>query len=185
VDKNKKFLIIMAVAAFPFVVGLTLLLTAIFGPSDNGLLCKRSGGQAECEVRQTRFYGVLGNASFAIPEYRIRGAKGICGTSTVGHAGPSCNVYLILDSGEEYPVASYAFSGQADEAAKKLNGYFTDRSASQVELKEDLKTPALLYGVAPLVFVAAILSLRWWKFRPDTTVAHRSQSDQRDFQFPS
>jgi len=168
-DKNKRFLIMIAVAVVPFVVGLTFLLTAIFGPSDNGVLCKRSEGSAECEVRQTRFYGLVGNTSFSIPESAIRGAKGGCGTSTFGHAAPSCDVYLILDSGEEYLVAGYTFGGQANAAAHKLNHYFADKSARQLELKEDLLTPVLLYGVAPTVFVTAIMGLRWWKFRSKTT----------------
>lgn len=164
-DKNEKFLIIVAVAAVPFIVGLSFLLTAIFGPSDNGLFCKRSNGCAQCEIRQTRFYGLAGNTSFSIPESSIRGAKGICGTAPFGHAGPSCGVYLILDSGELYLVAGYTIRTEADAAAKKLNAYFADNSAQQVELKMDALTPVLLYGVAPIVFVAAIVGLRWWKFR--------------------
>jgi hypothetical protein len=163
VNPTKKFVVIMAVALPVVMTGTALALTAIFGPSDNGLVCTRSESQAGCEVRQSRFFGLAGNSSFVIPESAIRGAKSVCGTMKVGgHASPNCNVYLILDSGREYPVASYVLAGQAEASARKLNDYFADRSARRVELKEDLRTPVIRFVLVPALFVGALLTLRRW-----------------------
>ena len=140
------------------------LLTAVFGPSDNGLRCSRTSERAECEVLQTRFFGLIGNSSFAIAESEIRDVKAFC-PKVGGRGGASCNVYLVLNSGQEYPVLSYALSVQAAASAKKLDDYFQDRSARCIEMREDLMTPVLLSGGVPVLFVALIFVLRKLRFR--------------------
>jgi len=160
---NKAILWIVTVAAVAMVAA-AFLLTAVFGPSDNGLRCARTPGLASCQVRQTRLLGISGNSSFLIPEANIREAKAACATTKVGgRAAPSCNVYLSMVSGQEYPVLSYQLQSQAAVAAKKLNDYFEDRSARSVEIKEDLVTPVLLSGAAPVLFAAVLFGLRKWR----------------------
>jgi hypothetical protein len=162
---NKPVLLIIPISLVAM-VACAFLLTAVFGPSDNGLRCSRSSGIAGCQVFQTRFFGLFGNSSFTIPESSIRGAKGICATSKVGgRGGPSCNVYLTLDSGQDYPVLSYPFESPAEASAKKLNAYFADKSAPSIAIGEDRTTPWLVSGGVPLLFVTVILGLRWWRLR--------------------
>jgi hypothetical protein len=143
------------------------LLTALFGPTEDGLRCKRSPDGAACQMLQTRFFGLIGNSSFTIPESAIRGAKAVCAQSRVGgRAGPSCTVNLILDSGPypARPVLSYSFVGQAEASAKKLNDYFGDKSVPAIEIRDEIRTPVLVYGVASLLLVSIIMGgLRWWR----------------------
>ncbi|MGH9513910.1 MAG: hypothetical protein ACRD2U_17420 [Terriglobales bacterium] len=163
---------------FIWVVGISLmamlmsaaLLGAVFGPTDDGLRCTRTQNDAECEIRQTRFFGLLANSSFAIPESEIRGAKSFCPAAKVGgRGGASCNVYLVLNSGKNYPVLSYAIYSQADSSARRLNDYFQNRTAQSVEIGEDLLTPILLFGIAPLLFVLLVVALRTLKLRTGAT----------------
>ena len=159
---NKAILWIVASSALAM-VAVAFLLTAVFGPTDNGLRCTRTPALASCQVRQTRFPGTSGNNGFVIPEANIRDAEAACATTKVGgRGGPSCNVYLRLTSGQDYPVLSYPIQSQAAASAKKLNGYFEDKSASALEIKEDLVTPMLLSGVAPVLFAFAVFGLRKW-----------------------
>ncbi len=107
--------------------------------------------------------GVSGNSGFVIPEANIRDAKAACATTKVGgRGGPSCNVYLRLASGQDYPVLSYPIQSQALASAKKLNDYFGDKSSTSIEIKEDLVTPIMLSGAAPVLFIVAVLLLRRW-----------------------
>jgi hypothetical protein len=147
------------------VVAAAFLLTAIFGPTDDGLRCARTPHKAECEIRQTRFFGLSGNSSFAIPESSIRSAQAFCSTTKVGGRGaPSCNVYLSLDSGQDYPVLSYQIRSQAEASAKRLNDYLGEKSSQSIEIKEDVLTPLLLSGVVPILFVAIVWGVRKSRF---------------------
>jgi hypothetical protein len=168
VAKDNRFLLIFLLALIPTLVAVAFLLTAIFGPSDNGLRCERLQDHSECQIRQTRFFGLYGNSAFAIQQSTIRGATSVCSTAHMGgRAGPSCIVYLILDSGpyRKYPVLSYALAGQADASAKKLNDYFNDKSAASVEVKEDILTPVLIFGLPPVMSVVLLVGLHWWRVR--------------------
>ena len=133
---NKALLPVFAIALLAAAAS-AYLLTAVFGPTDAGLRCVRAPDGAECQVLQTRFFGLFGNSSFAIPESTIRGAKAVCAQSRVGgRAGPSCTVNLILDAGPharypEYPVLSYSLLGQAEASAKKLNDCAMSQRCSQ------------------------------------------------------
>ncbi len=160
--KHRAIVWIIAMPAVAMVAS-AFLLTAVLGPTDNGLRCTRSSGLAACEVRQTRLLGFSGNSSFAIPESSIRGAKAACPTARVGGRGtPSCNVYVSLDTGQDYPVLSYSLLSQAITAATKLNDYLGDKSARSLVIKEDLLTPVLLSAAAPVLFVVAVFFLRRW-----------------------
>ncbi len=160
---NKKTLIwVIAVPLAAMVAGV-LLLTAVFGPTDNGLRCARTPDHSECQVLQSRFFGAFSNSSFTIPESAIRAAKGFCPSTKVGgRGGPSCIVSLTLDSGEDYPVLSYVFRSQADASARELNDYFENRSEASIEIKENALTPVLVSG-GPILFVAVFLGLRKWR----------------------
>jgi hypothetical protein len=155
--KNKKaafWVIVMPVVAM---IGSAFLLTAIFGPSDDGLNCMRGSAGSECAIRQTRFFGLIGNSSFSVPESSIHGAEAVCASAKVGgHASPSCAVYLMLDGEKEYPVLSYPLSSQANSAAGKLNAYFRNDSARRIEIKENVFTSVLMFGVAPLLLIALL-----------------------------
>lgn len=163
-SKNRQFLLFVAVAVIPISVGSAFLLTGVFEPSDNGLRCARSFGESVCEVRQTRFFGLAGNTSFTLPESSISGAESICAAGQVGRASPDCLVYLNLTAGPypRYPVLSYSWFEPARAAAVRLNDYFRDKSVPSIEIKEDVLTPVLLFGVAPVLLVSLILGLRWW-----------------------
>jgi hypothetical protein len=157
------------VIAVPLIamIGAPCLLTAVFGPTDNGLVCTRDSVRSECEIRQTRFFGLIGNSSVSVPESSIRGAKAKCGSRPVGgHASPSCSVYLTIEGAQEYPVLSYVVNTQADSAAEKLNVYFRDASARSIEIDEDAGTPVLVFGVGPIVLVTLVfVFIRNWKSR--------------------
>jgi hypothetical protein len=164
---NKKIAIWVISLPLLAMIGSAFLLTAIFGPSDNGLSCTRNGAESACEIRQTRFFGLIGNSSFSIPESRIRGAKSVCSSGKIGgHSSPSCSVYLTLEDGEQYPVLSYSLISQADSAAAKLNLYLRDGSARSIEINEDVRTPVLMFGIAPVALVMLLFAcLRSWRFR--------------------
>lgn len=71
---------------------------------------------------------------------------------------------LILDPKwryPRYPVLSYEFERQANASTEKLNAYFSDKSMPSIEINEDVLTPFLVIGVAPVFLVGGILGLRW------------------------
>jgi hypothetical protein len=174
---NRKTIALLIGIPLVAMVGSAFLLSAIFGPTDNGLRCSRMAERAACDVLQARFFGLAGNSRFGISESTIRGAKALCATGKVGGRGSaSCNVYLELESGQNYPVMSYALHQQADASAKRLNEYFEDKSASSIEIKEDLMTPILLSGVAPVAVVVLVLGLRRLGFRSGRPALERSAS---------
>ena len=166
VTQDKKLFLVVALAVVSAALA-GFVLTAVFGPSDNGLLCARSSGQAECQILQSRFFGLFGNTAFAIPETSIRGAKTVCSHQGVGRASFSCTVDLILKSGRyrDYPVLSYGFRGQADAATSKLNEFFGNPSAQSIDLSEDVLTPFLTFGIAPILLIALVMGLRWLRLR--------------------
>ena len=168
---NKALLAVLAIALLAGVAS-AYLLTAVFGPTDDGVRCARSPEGAQCQVLQTRFFGLIGNSSFALPESTIRGARAVCAPSRgVGRAAPSCTVNLVLDAGPqpvypEYPVLSYSVLGQAEASATKLNDYFADKSAPSIEIRDEILTPLLLYGAAPILLLGIVVGgLRWWRLR--------------------
>ena len=166
-NKNKLFLWILAGALLPMAAATVFLLTTLGGPTENGLRCARSSVVAECEVQRTRFLGLFGNSAFTVPESSLRGAKYLCGSTKVGGRGsPSCNVYLTRasDPDQDIVVLSYALSDPADAAVKQLNHYFQNQSARWIEIKPDLLTPVGLFALAPILFVAVIMGMRWWGF---------------------
>ena len=119
-------------------------------------------------MRQTRFYGLFGNSAFTIQESAILGAKSVCSSGQVGGSrSPNCNVYLILNSGlhRSYPVLSYALADQANAAASKLNAYFADKATSSIDLKGPFLTPIALFGLVPVLVLAFVMGLRWWRSR--------------------
>ena len=167
-ERNRKVFLIFTSALIPALAASAFLLTAVSGPTDDGLRCTRSGDSAVCQVRQTRFYGLFGNSAFTIQESAILGAKSVCSSGQVGGSrSPNCNVYLILNSGlhRSYPVLSYALADQANAAASKLNAYFADKATSSIDLKEDLLTPIALFGLVPVLVLAFVMGLRWWRLR--------------------
>jgi hypothetical protein len=154
---------VLAIAAIPFVVIATLLLTWIFGPSDLGLRCARSGGTGQCEVLQSRFFGLFGNSSFDIDEADIVGAETVRPQPAVGgHAGTACAVALRLKAASyaAYPVLSYPACRQADAAARRLNMYFADHSSSSIEIRDDIGVMWAL-AAAPMLLIAGVLIARW------------------------
>jgi len=156
---NQKFALISCCALPPLLAGAVLLLTWLGGPSEDGVRCNRSPTEAQCTVRRTRFLGLIGNTSFSVPESAIRGAKSACGTSHVGgRGGPSCYVYLIVDSGQfpDVLVSSYVFAGEANTAAGQLNKYLNDKSAKLIEIDESTLVPALLFGAVPILLVLLV-----------------------------
>jgi hypothetical protein len=155
--KNKKAAFWVIAVPLIAMLASAFLLIAVFGPSDNGLSCTRDSVKSECEIRQTRFFGLIGNSSFSVPESNIHGAEAVCASAKVGgRASPSCNVYLNLDSGKEYPVLSYPLSSQANSAAGELNAYFRNDSARRIEIKENVFAPVLMFGGAPLLLIALL-----------------------------
>jgi len=162
---NRKAVTLVAAVSLLAMLSCAFLLTAVFGPVNDGFRCARFAGRAQCEVRQTRFFGLYRNSTFTIPESSIRGAKAACGQQHAGgRPSPNCLVYLALDSGREYPVSSYVFGGRAYAAARKLNDYFDDKSAGSIALTDDVWTPALI-AIGTVAFMSAIAALRWWRVR--------------------
>jgi hypothetical protein len=161
---NKKAAIWIVAIPLAAMVAAAFLLAAVFGPTDNGLRCMRTPHKAECEIRQTHFFGLAGNSSFTILESSIRSAQAFCSTTKVGGRGaPSCNVYLSLHSGQDYPVLSYQIRSQAEASAKRLNDYLGDKSSQSFEIKEDVLTPLLLSCVVPILFVAIVWGVGKWR----------------------
>ena len=160
-----------------FVIGLPLvialgsafLLTAIFGPSDLGVQCVRSP-EPECRILQTHFFGLLGNRSFSVPETAILGVKTVRSRSAAGRqSAPVFTVNLVLTPGSsypDYPVLSYALESQAESATNKLSAYFKDKSAPSILIKDDVLTPVVLEGLAPVALLGGVVFAVWlWRFR--------------------
>ncbi len=132
---------VLAVGFVPFLIIATLHLTTMFGPSDLGVRCARSGGTGQCEVLQSRCFGLFGNSSFKIDQTDIAGAETVAPRPAVGgHGSASCAVALRLKTGpyHEYPVLSYAVCGRADAATRRLNGYFADPGSSSIAIRDDV-----------------------------------------------
>lgn len=164
VSQNAKFLIIV-IGAFTLALIVAFLLTGLSGPTDDDLSCVRAP-VAECAVRRTRLFGLVGNSAFSIPESAIHGARSVCATS--GRRG-GCNVYLLADGYEQgVLVSSYALEPQADSAAQRLNEYFRNPAASSIEINESIVAPVLLSGVVPVAIVLLVLALRRRNFASAT-----------------
>src|SRR5271154_2330897 len=79
--------------------GAAWLLTGLLGSTDRGVRCARAP-VAQCEVLQTRLFGMAGNTSFFVAQAQIRGAKTL--RPTAGHVGGrggagAHRVALLLD----------------------------------------------------------------------------------------
>lgn len=167
-SRNQKFALLLGCAMPPLLAGIVVLLSYLGGPYDDGVRCERSQTEARCIVARTRFFGLFGNSAFAIPESAIRSATSVCATGHGGGRGSaSCSVYLMLDSGQfgQMLVSSYALASQADIAAARLNAYINDKSAKSIEIGQSLLTPLFIVGVAPVVLVLVILTLRRLRLR--------------------
>lgn len=154
----------LAIGAVPFVIITTLLLTSVFGPSDLGLRCAHSGGSGQCEVLQSRFFGLFGNSSFSIDEADVMGAETVAPRASVGgHGSASCTVALRLKAGpyRDYPVLSYPVCGRADAATRRLNRYFADPSTSSIEIRGDIGVMWAL-AATPMLLISGILLARRW-----------------------
>jgi hypothetical protein len=157
-SQNAKFLLII-LGAFSVAAIAGVLLTGLSGPSDDGVRCERSP-IAQCTIGRTRFLG-LGKSSFSVPQQAIRGARSVC---AIGGRRSGCNVYLLTDGADgSILVSSYALAPPADSAAARLNEYFANPANPSVEIRDDVSTPALIFGVAPLLFVGLVIALRRWR----------------------
>ena len=165
---NERTFLVFLAGLLPIMAAVALVLTFLGGPSEDGLRCTRSTSEAQCQVRRTRFLGLFGNSTFTVPEADIRGAKSVCASAHVGGRGSAnCVVDLITNYGAngDILVLSYTATGQADAAAKQLNDYLGNSIATSVEIKEDVLTPVLIIGLAPIVLVVFIVALRLWRRR--------------------
>jgi hypothetical protein len=169
---SRRTLVVLIAVPIAAMLCSALLLTAVFGPTDNGVRCSRTAEGNTCEVRQTRFFGLAGNTSFFIPESSIRSAQSLCSSSKMGgHAGTSCNVYLSLESGQNYLVIGYGLRSRAEASANQLNRYFRDKAIRSVEIHEDLLTPVLLEAAVPLLGIG-LIAFAARKWRKQRLVAH-------------
>lgn len=157
-SQQRQLFLVFAIAIASAVLA-GIVLTAVFGPTDNGLHCSRSVAGAQCEILQTRFLGLSGNSVSTIPESEILGVRTDCGYKGIGRASSSCNVNLILASApnSSYPVLSFALRSQAESATRKLRGYLADKSAKWIKLDEGILTPVLIYGLLPILLLVLIL----------------------------
>ena len=85
-NKDRKFLLALALAAVPFGVALIFLLTGVFGAPSVGVRCWRRDGDRQCAVLQSRFFGLMGNSTVLIPESDIQGAVTLRPVHGVAHA---------------------------------------------------------------------------------------------------
>jgi hypothetical protein len=150
-------------------LGAAWLLTGLFGPTERGLRCARAP-VAQCEVLQTRLFGVAGNTSFLVAQGEIRAAKTLA--PAAGHVGGrsgvgAYRVALLLGPGTpypEYPVLSYDAESSADAATRRLNDYFADPQATSIEVMTDLLSPVLIAELSAMaVVVVLVLFLRRWR----------------------
>jgi hypothetical protein len=155
-QKSTKFLLILAVAAPLFAALAISGLTAVFGAPSIGVRCSRLDGPARCEVHQSAFFGIVGNSVYSIPEAEISGART---ERPVGGGGRRAGTYRLLlelrSGGYPYPVLSDQSFDTVEAAARRLNSYLADASATEIELRERLWLSALV----PLVAVALGLLL--------------------------
>jgi hypothetical protein len=157
-SKTRKFLIVLAVTAGPFCVGMVFVLTSVFGSPTIGVRCSRSGGPARCEVLQSSFFGLAGNSSFVIRESEIRGARTLRPLPHVGRGTGEYSASLMLKTGayRDYPVLHSRFFARADGATRKLNDYFADTAAQSIELRED--SSEIIFPLAPLAVIPIVLT---------------------------
>lgn len=144
---------------------MVFLLTSVFGSPVIGVRCMRSGDSSQCEILESRFLGLIGNSSFAIPESEIGGAKTLSPLPHPGRGSGQYSVRLILKTGAypSYPVLYTQTLERADAAARKLNAYFADPEAKAIELQEDfsgITSILLAFGVLAIAVVGAILRRR-------------------------
>lgn len=164
-DKNPKTLLVFAAIFVLIMAAFGYLLATLPSSSDWGVRCTRSGGDAGCEVLQTRFIGVFGNSSFTIPEAAIDGARTSCfGT---GQRGYSCTVGLLLNSGRyrDYPVLSYPLRGTADASTHQLNAYFADRSMPEIRIMDDISLTLWIVLLPMLLVILLAMPVAWLQAR--------------------
>lgn len=166
----------VAVALGAMLIALVLI-ALLNGPTEDGLRCARSGGApGECQILSSRFFGLFGNSATAIPEADLGGARVSCGTSQVGRASASCNVYVADARGGYLAlVLSYPLKPEADAAAARINSYLADKTRPDLEIRESVRSVLLLRLVAPALVVAIVLGLRGWRLRRVTRPAQDSR----------
>ena len=157
-------LVAIVVVSLGVALGAAWLLTSVLGPTDRGLRCVRAP-VAQCEVLQTRLFGVAGSSSFYVPQGEVRGAKTLVplASHVGGRSGAGAfRVALLLDPRGPYPeysVLSYDTESSADAATLRLNEYFADPRASSIEILTDRLSPVL---IAELGAMAAVVVLALW-----------------------
>jgi hypothetical protein len=172
--KNSGILLVFAAIFVLVLAAFGYLLATLPSSSDWGVHCTRSGGEASCEVLQTRFIGVFGNSSFVISEAAIDGARTSC--SGAGQRTHSCTVNLLLNSGRyrDYPVLSYALQGTADASTHKLNAYFADRSMREIRIMDDISLTLWIVVLPMLLVILLAMPIAWLRARRATTKVPRS-----------
>lgn len=172
--KNPGILLVFAATFLLALAAFGYLLATLPSSSDWGVHCTRSGGEAGCEVLQTRFLGVLGNSSFAIAEAAIDGARTSC--SGAGQRTYSCTVNLRLNSGRyrDYPVLSYALQGTADASTRKLNAYFADRSMPEIRIVDDISLTLWIVALPMLLVILLAMPIAWLQAKRAATKGPRT-----------
>ena len=158
-NSGKSIAVVMSVVVVGVVAG-AWALSALLGPTDNGMRCERTATEGGCAVLRTTFFGLYGNSSFKLPESSIHGATYDCPTTGMGaRRSSACAVYLTVASGGRQLVSSYALPNQAESAAKRINDYLGDRSIRNLNVNDSVATPVLLYAFLPVVFVLTIIGV--------------------------
>ena len=154
-------------------LGLTYLLTAIFGAPSTGLLCHR-GADAPgiCQIQRSRLLGFGGSSSVAIPESEIVGAETLRPRSGVGRGSGGYTLSLQLRRGpyRHYPVLSGPFWADTDAQTQRLNAYLRDPGQREFAVREN-RAQALLLPLLPLGVVALLLLIASLRGRRLRTVA--------------
>ena len=138
-------------------------LSALLGPTDNGMRCERTPTGSSCRVFRTTFLGLLGNSSFDVPESSISRAVAECARRGVGgHHGAACAAYLQVEPTGRQLVSSYALEPQAAAAVTRINDYLADHSVRSLEINDSMLTPMLLYGVLPVLLGLVVFGAATW-----------------------
>jgi hypothetical protein len=161
--RDVKLTVVIVLCSFALSIVLVFALTGVFGAPSMGVRCQRTAAAGQCAVRQSRFFGFIGNSTVVIPETEIERAVTLRPRPAVGRGSGSYTVSLQLKNGpyRSYPVMSGQFFAATDAATRKLNAYLADPAATSVEVHENvgssLLMPLLPVGLAVLAGAAATL----------------------------